>query len=68
MTRTSDDLSRTLDFFAQKYREDSTFAQRVDASVERILTLKFKLYPEFIPDQIIPANQTGTGRIGTPSR
>ncbi len=48
-------MSRTLEFFTQKYREDSAFAQRVDASVERILTLKYKLYPEFIPDQIIPA-------------
>ena len=30
-------LSRTMDFFAQKYREDLTFAQRVDELVERIL-------------------------------
>nr|HMN63166.1 glycoside hydrolase family 3 N-terminal domain-containing protein [Anaerolinea sp.] len=42
-------MSRTLDFFTQKYREDSAFAQRVDSSVERILTLKYKLYPEFLP-------------------
>lgn len=35
---------RTLSFFAQKYREDPAFAQRVDASVLRILTLKFRLY------------------------
>ena len=56
-------LSRTMDFFAQKYREDSTFAQRVDDSVERILTLKFKLYQEFNPDQIIP-DLTGLDGIG----
>jgi beta-N-acetylhexosaminidase len=40
-------LQRTLDFFAQKYREDTAFAQRVDASVTRILTLKYKMYPDF---------------------
>ncbi len=40
-------LQRTLDFFAQKYREDTAFAQRVDASVTRILTLKYRLYPDF---------------------
>lgn len=40
-------IIRTLQFFAQKYREDPTFAQRVDASVTRILALKQRLYPEF---------------------
>ena len=44
---------RTLDFFAQKYREDNVFAQRVDESVLRILNLKFKLYGKDSLDQII---------------
>jgi len=44
----------TLEFFAQKYREDPAFAQRVDISVERILALKFNLYTEFIPDEVLP--------------
>jgi len=35
---------RTLSFFAQKYREDPAFAQRVDQSVLRILKLKYKIY------------------------
>ncbi len=35
---------RTLAFFAQKYREDPAFAQRVDQSVLRILKLKYKIY------------------------
>lgn len=35
---------RTLAFFSQKYREDTAFAERVDDSVERILTLKYNLY------------------------
>ncbi|MCI0520197.1 MAG: hypothetical protein L0Z70_08050, partial [Chloroflexi bacterium] len=36
-----------LEFFAQKYREDPAFAQRVDASVERILALKYRLFGDF---------------------
>ena len=34
-------------FFAQKYREDPAFAERVDESVLRILGLKFRLYDAF---------------------
>jgi beta-N-acetylhexosaminidase len=37
-------ILRTLEFFTQKYREDDFFAKRVDASVLRILTLKFRMY------------------------
>ena len=48
-------LQRTLDFFAQKYREDTAFAQRVDASVTRILTLKYRLYPDFTLSNVFPA-------------
>jgi beta-N-acetylhexosaminidase len=46
---------RTLDFFAQKYREDPAFAGRVDESVWRILTAKFRLYPTFTISTILPA-------------
>ena len=45
----------TLDFFAQKYREDAAFAQRVDESVLRILTLKYRLYPTFDIDSVTAA-------------
>lgn len=44
----------TLEFFTQKYREDPAFAQRVDQAVLRILTLKYKLYPNFQYDQVYP--------------
>lgn len=54
---------RTLDFFAQKYREDEAFAQRVDASVTRILTQKYELYPEFTQNRVIPDEQ-GLGEVG----
>lgn len=46
-------IIKTLDSFAQKYREDPAFAERVDRSVERILALKYKLYPSFDIDEVI---------------
>lgn len=45
---------RTLDFFVQKYREDSAFSQRVDESVTRILMLKNRLYPGFDLESVEP--------------
>lgn len=47
-------IVRTIEFFAQKYREDQAFAERVDASVLRILTLKYTLYPSFILNRVLP--------------
>ena len=40
-------IHRTLEYFAQKYREDSSFSDQVDSAVGRILSLKLKLYPSF---------------------
>ncbi|MCJ7708333.1 MAG: hypothetical protein MUO38_12035, partial [Anaerolineales bacterium] len=37
-------IRAVLAFFAQKYQEDSLFAQRVDEAVLRILRLKLRLY------------------------
>lgn len=37
-------IVNTLNFFTEKYREDTAFAQRVDESVQRILALKYRLY------------------------
>jgi beta-N-acetylhexosaminidase len=48
--------TRVLDFFAQKYQEDPAFAQRVDASVTRILTVKLKLYQNFSIANVTPAS------------
>ncbi len=39
---------RSLDYFAQKYREDPAFASRVDDAVKRILHAKLRLYPRFL--------------------
>ena len=57
-------LSTTLDFFAQKYREDSVFAQRVDESVLRILNTKQALYGDFTLESVIPS-QDDLGQVGT---
>ncbi len=56
-------IVNTIEFFAQKYREDMVFAQRVDASVQRLLTLKYKLYPEFSLDQVVPSAD-GLAKVG----
>lgn len=50
-------LQRTLDFFVQKYREDAAFAERVDKSVSRILTLKFRIYPTFTLQSVLASQQ-----------
>jgi beta-N-acetylhexosaminidase len=55
-------ITNTLDFFSQKYREDATFTQRVDESVLRLLTLKYKLYDTFTPSSII--SSLGNVEIG----
>ncbi len=46
-----------LGFFAQKYRDDPAFAQRVDTSVLRILALKLHIYGAFtIANVLLPAS------------
>jgi beta-N-acetylhexosaminidase len=54
---------RILDFFTQKYQEDTAFAQRVDASVQRILTLKYSLYGAFTLNNVLGTGQ-GLNSIG----
>jgi beta-N-acetylhexosaminidase len=49
--------TRILEFFAQKYKEDPAFAQRVDVSVARILAAKLGLYKTFdISNVLTPAS------------
>jgi beta-N-acetylhexosaminidase len=43
-----------LTFFAQKYREDTAFAQRVDAAATRILAAKYRMYDTFELNNILP--------------
>jgi beta-N-acetylhexosaminidase len=53
----------TIDYFSQKYREDPAFAQRVDASVLRILALKEHLYRSFSFQNVI-LSSAGVGDLG----
>ncbi|MEN8172758.1 MAG: glycoside hydrolase family 3 N-terminal domain-containing protein [Chloroflexota bacterium] len=57
-------VTRTLDFFTKKYNEDTIFAQRVNASVLRILTLKFRIYDTFTAFSITPPGSLDN--IGSP--
>ena len=54
---------RTLEFFAQKYRQDPAFAQRVNISVERLLQLKLRLYPVLSLDNV-KASVDGLSQVG----
>jgi beta-N-acetylhexosaminidase len=55
-----------IDFFAQKYREDPAFAQRVDSSVARILAVKFGLYGKYdISKVAAPADRLAELGSGT---
>ncbi len=43
-----------INFFTQKYREDPAFAQHVNASVQRILAAKYRLYNSFSIYSVTP--------------
>lgn len=45
---------RTIDYFVQKYQEDSAFRVRVDQAALNIIALKLKLYPSFDEGSIVP--------------
>ncbi len=53
-----------LDFFAQQYRTDRAFAQRVDEAVTRILAQKLRMYGEFTLSNVL-APESGLAKIGT---
>jgi len=52
-----------LDYFAQQYRTDRAFAQRVDDAVIRVLAQKFRMYDEFTPSNVL-APESGLARVG----
>ncbi|MCK4490722.1 MAG: hypothetical protein KAU23_10700, partial [Anaerolineales bacterium] len=57
------EIINTLEFFAQKYTEDQDFANRVDESVLRILSLKFDLYSSFNISSVL-TSQNDLSAIG----
>jgi beta-N-acetylhexosaminidase len=46
-------ITRTIEFFTQKYLEDPLFAERVNQSVIRILSKKYQLYEDFNLGQVL---------------
>jgi len=57
---------KTMDLFVQKYKEDQAFAERVDASLIRVLTRKYELYNEFTLEKVIP-NENKLSNLGSDS-
>jgi beta-N-acetylhexosaminidase len=57
-------IVNTLNFFTTKYREDAIFKQRVDESVLRILTLKFRLYQDIFNLRQVQPQQDRLAEIG----
>lgn len=53
-----------LQYFAQQYRTDREFAQRVDDAVTRILAYKFRMYDEFELSNVLAA-EDGLTNIGS---
>ena len=45
-----------IEFFDQKYNDDPAFAQRVDDSVVRILTAKYRTYSDFTSAVVSPSS------------
>ncbi|MFP3853562.1 MAG: hypothetical protein ACLFWD_04615, partial [Anaerolineales bacterium] len=63
-------IEGVLAFFAQKYREDPVFAQRVDEAARRVLSLKLRLYDDaFVRTRVVPPMNAmeilGSNRSGT---
>jgi len=52
------EIISTLKFFALKYNEDQDFANRVDSSVLRILTLKNSIYPNLDISHVLTSENT----------
>jgi beta-N-acetylhexosaminidase len=61
-------IIKTLELFTQGYRQDQFFAQRVDASVLRILTLKMRMYNNTFSLNQAWASQTLPGSFGNSSK
>jgi len=56
-------IVQILDYFTQKYNDDAAFAQRVDESVKRILTLKYRIYGDLNINKVLPSSDLSN--IGT---
>jgi beta-N-acetylhexosaminidase len=61
-------IIKTLELFTQGYRQDPLFAQRVDESVLRILTLKLRMYNNAFSLNQAWASQTLPSTFGNSSK
>jgi beta-N-acetylhexosaminidase len=61
-------IIKTLELFTQGYRQDPLFAQRVDESVLRILTLKMRMYNNSFTLNQTWASQTLPSSFGNSSK
>lgn len=62
-----EDLSNivdTIEYFKEKYNEDSEFRQRVDESVRKILQAKIALYPNLTLDDVLVVEQEAVQTVG----
>jgi len=63
----AEDLSNiieTIDYFKEKYNEDSEFRHRVDESVRRILQAKIGLYPNLTLDDVVVRGEEAVDAVG----
>lgn len=60
-------INKTIDLFLQKYQEDQAFAKKVDDSVLRLLTMKFKQYSSFSTANVLPKS-SNLEEVGTSSQ
>jgi beta-N-acetylhexosaminidase len=51
--------------FRQKYSTDPAFQQRVDSAVQRILRLKYRLYPNYDVTQVVVSTADVSGKVNT---
>lgn len=58
-------IKNTLQFFVNRYGEDSLFANRVDKAVLRILRLKLRLYGGAFTYSLVAEANNDAGQIGT---
>lgn len=47
---------RTINYFVQKYQEDSVFKIRVDQAATNIIALKLNIFPSFSDADVLPTN------------
>jgi beta-N-acetylhexosaminidase len=47
-------VTRTINYFVQKYQEDSAFRIRVDQAATNIIALKLRIFPSFSEEDVLP--------------